>query len=176
MEGGFYIQACGRRKLVHRKVCTNCNMDYWSPLSVRSKFCSQECTQEYDHVQNSIKLECAYCGNIFLRAKSKLKNSKSGLYFCNKKCKGIGRRLSSGLTDIQPPHYGTTNCDYRGRAITNFEHCCSNPTCELTKRGVKMPLKMLDVDHIDNDRSNNSLDNLQFLCVWCHATKTRKTW
>src|SRR5438876_2230962 len=32
---------------------------------------------------------------------------------------------------------------------------------------------MLDVDHLDNDRTNNSLDNLRVVCVWCHALKTR---
>jgi hypothetical protein len=37
----------------------------------------------------------------------------------------------------------------------------------------EIPLEMLDVDHIDNDRSNNELENLQILCVWCHSLKTR---
>jgi hypothetical protein len=30
----------------------------------------------------------------------------------------------------------------------------------------------LDVDHIDGDRSNNSLENLQTLCANCHRLKT----
>jgi len=37
--------------------------------------------------------------------------------------------------------------------------------------------KVLDVanfDHIDGDRSNNSLFNCQALCPNCHAKKTRK--
>lgn len=32
---------------------------------------------------------------------------------------------------------------------------------------------MLDVDHIDSNRSNAALSNLQILCIWCHALKTR---
>lgn len=30
----------------------------------------------------------------------------------------------------------------------------------------------LDVDHIDGDHSNNSVDNLQTLCANCHRLKT----
>ena len=30
----------------------------------------------------------------------------------------------------------------------------------------------LDVDHIDGDRTNNNIDNLQTLCANCHRLKT----
>ncbi len=33
---------------------------------------------------------------------------------------------------------------------------------------------VLEIDHIDGDSSNNSLDNAQALCLDCHAIKTRK--
>ena len=33
---------------------------------------------------------------------------------------------------------------------------------------------VLDIDHIDGNSSNNSLDNAQALCPNCHAKKTRK--
>lgn len=32
----------------------------------------------------------------------------------------------------------------------------------------------LDVDHIDGDRSNNDLSNLQTLCANCHRLKTKQ--
>jgi len=32
--------------------------------------------------------------------------------------------------------------------------------------------KLLDVDHIDNDKSNNEPQNLQTLCKPCHRKKT----
>lgn len=34
----------------------------------------------------------------------------------------------------------------------------------------------LDVDHIDGDRGNNQLNNLQTLCKPCHKIKTRENW
>jgi hypothetical protein len=33
---------------------------------------------------------------------------------------------------------------------------------------------MLDVHHKDGDRENGSIENLEVLCVWCHALYTRK--
>jgi len=33
---------------------------------------------------------------------------------------------------------------------------------------------VLEIDHIDGDSLNNSLDNAQALCPTCHAIKTRK--
>jgi len=63
-----------------------------------------------------------------------------------------------------------------------------NPRMNFTKKVRKRTLAMqknrcnhcqrvLDVvnfDHIDGDRSNNSLLNCQALCPNCHAKKTRK--
>ena len=64
----------------------------------------------------------------------------------------------------------------------------TNPRINFTKKVQKLTLavqnnkcnschKVLDVvnfDHIDGDRSNNSFYNCQALCPNCHAKKTRK--
>lgn len=50
---------------------------------------------------------------------------------------------------------------------------CSNKDCVIAKNNIKIPLQLLDVDHIDNNKNNSDFNNLQFLCVWCHAIKTR---
>jgi 5-methylcytosine-specific restriction endonuclease McrA len=34
--------------------------------------------------------------------------------------------------------------------------------------------KNLEIDHIDSDRSNNTVDNLQTLCRRCHIQKTNE--
>lgn len=39
---------------------------------------------------------------------------------------------------------------------------------------VPFDKKELDVDHIDGDRANNELNNLQTLCKPCHKIKTKE--
>jgi hypothetical protein len=62
---------------------------------------------------------------------------------------------------------------YRQRALKKYGRECGNQSCQIRAAGIVIPEEMLDVDHIDNDRENNSLENLKVLCVWCHAVKTR---
>lgn len=55
---------------------------------------------------------------------------------------------------------------YRDKALHYYGEKCS--TC-----GFDEHVLLLDVHHIDEDRNNNSLENLQVLCVMCHARVTR---
>ena len=47
-----------------------------------------------------------------------------------------------------------------------------NPNCPIT---FEIPRYMLDVHHKDENRSNNKIENLEVLCVWCHAVLTRNS-
>ena len=51
--------------------------------------------------------------------------------------------------------------NYRRVAFNNYEHICA--VCKYDKDS-----RLLQVHHIDNDRNNNSLDNLIILCPTCH--------
>lgn len=68
-----------------------------------------------------------------------------------------------GWFDLEQSEAPTT---YRVRAMKEYGAFC-------TQCGYDKDPKMLDVDHIDSNRKNNALENLQVLCVWCHAAKTR---
>lgn len=68
---------------------------------------------------------------------------------------------------MHPKHYKPFHTKYRKRALKYYGgkcNVCNYSVCE----------NMLDVHHIDNDRSNNKIENLEVLCVWHHACKTRK--
>lgn len=52
-----------------------------------------------------------------------------------------------------------------------IEHKCSK--CPNTGEWLGEPIT-LEVDHIDGDWSNNSVENLRFLCPNCHSQETTK--
>ena len=47
-----------------------------------------------------------------------------------------------------------------------------NHKCNICKE--KLDDELFDFDHIDGNRSNNSMENCQALCPNCHQKKTRK--
>jgi hypothetical protein len=145
--------------------CMNCGKSFTIEYKFRKqrKFCSIACGIRYRAPR--ITLTCAQCGNSFDRAPSDTKRSKSKLHFCSRSCKTQAQRIG-GIKEIQPEHYGTGLSYYRSMAIRAYGAQCRD--C-----GYNQDTRMLDVDHINSNRSNNQLDNLQVLCIWCHALKTR---
>ncbi len=126
----------------------------------KADFCSTKCMHESRLVQ--VMGPCGACGNKVSKAKSKV--GKSGLLFCNRKCKeqaqsGVGRVLKCGVSKD-----GSTT--YRSLAFHHYQKKCE--WCQFDIEAL------LDVHHVDHDRSNNRLENLLVLCVMCHAMETRK--
>jgi phage terminase large subunit GpA-like protein len=98
--------------------------------------------------------------------------SKSGHYFCCRKHKDLAQRLG-GVEAIMPTHYGTAVIpDYREIAKRHYPQACN-------RCGWDEYPDVLEVNHVDIDRTNNDPSNLEFLCPTCHAvfhftTKTGK--
>lgn len=129
------------------------------------RHCSPKCRAEFS--KRRAVVVCAWCVKEFELSASRKAKGVTGLKFCSRVCKDAAQRLG-GLAAIQPPHYGLGNGkhDYRQRALEHYgEKCLACGYCAHPR--------MLDVDHMDGDRSNNALENLRVLCVWCHALKTR---
>lgn len=105
---------------------------------------------------------CAYCGKIFQMRKSRLDNSKSGLYFCCREHKDLAQSLESGpkFNMMRPDFYGKTN-NYRDKAFREYPHECA--IC-----GWNEDEDILQVHHIDSNRNNSKLENLIILCPICH--------
>lgn len=114
---------------------------------------------------------CGTCNKPINRAPSSIKNSKSGLVFCGHSCsQSQANKLRKGK---QHYSWAKENKSYRHKAIVEYGLKCSNPDCPLEAASIKIPEILYDVDHIDSNRKNNQLSNLQVLCVYCHAVKTR---
>ncbi len=149
------------------EVSAECFMRGAKDIRSSCPICSEEKKNE-KFAQDRIELECAYCGKKFVRSKSKLKNSKSGLYFCCREHKDLAQRIESGFKEIQPSHYGNSINNihnYRKNAFCNYAHKCA--IC-----GWNEDIDVLEVHHIDENREHNDLDNLIILCPICHRKLT----
>lgn len=132
------------------------------------KFCSKKCSGQYKSshiIPKPSNVECAQCAKAFYKSKSKLENSKSGLYFCSRICKDTAQKIG-GIKEIMPPHYGLGNgkFSYREDAISAFGARCNR--CDYDKN-----IAGIVVHHKDRNRENNSLDNLEVLCATCHMVE-----
>lgn len=147
--------------------CEECNKEKEVRISEikrgYGKFCSRSCSainknKKRTSIPNVI---CANCEKKFYKNKSDKKQSKSGLYFCCRKCKDKAQRIG-GIKEIQPNHYGDELKDYRKILIKN------NRLNFCERCGYDKIPKILEVHHKDRNRYNNKLNNLIALCPTCH--------
>jgi hypothetical protein len=83
-----------------------------------------------------------------------------GTCHCGKKVRPRGRATSG--QQIFDTKCWSCRCEYRKHKKTYCELCGF----------VAVVQAQLDVDHIDGNRDNNDISNLQTLCANCHRLKT----
>jgi HNH endonuclease len=148
--------------------CDFCQVSYLAETKYlkrnQGRYCSRICSATGEHEKRKLthepNMNCSFCGIDFYRRPSSKVNSKSGLFFCCRKHKDLAQRIG-GIKEIQPPHYGET-LRYRTLALRYYPNRCKN--CGYDKHP-----EILEVNHIDCDRSNNRLENLEILCPTCHS-------
>lgn len=155
MENMFIIEA-GRKRRAEEVKCIVCKTSFLRRLNKNTKCCSIKC--KYISRRNRIDVKCSYCNSSFSKPKSKLKQSKSGLYFCTRKCKDLAQRIG-GIKEIMPSHYGTSEKDY-SYIWNQRKHECVD--CHEKRTYY------LTVHHIDGNNGNNIIENLEIVCIKCH--------
>ena len=146
--------------------CETCSKEFFAELKYiargHAKFCSRSCASKQPRESKNLNVECSFCNKQFHKSPSKIKQSKSGLFFCCRSHKDAAQRLG-GIEEIQPPHYGTSNgkAGYRRAALNHYPSQCN-------RCGYDKFAQALVVHHIDHDRDNNDLSNLEVLCPTCH--------
>lgn len=103
---------------------------------------------------------CEYCGKEIYRSKRDIENSKSGFFYCSREC---GNRHKNDLRRANGEWNNSK--DYRSKALVTYEHKCF--VC-----GWDEDERILEAHHIDEDRTNNSIQNLCLLCPTCHRKIT----
>lgn len=152
----------GQRRILQKYTCGNCGKDFLSRKQKghKNRFCSCKCSSVFKGKTFSIR--CASCDIEFDVVESTLKKSKHGLHFCSRKCKEYAQSLKGGFTKLQPSHYGTAQKSYRDIARRRLKSEC---VCGIKYHGVLL------VHHVDGDRDNNDISNLEILCPTCHVIR-----
>ena len=121
-------------------------------------YCSDLCRSH----KGSILCHCATCGIEVWRSKSQFEKSKTGNIYCSKSCANSNNNHLFKTGENHPNYNGV---GYRQRAFDVYEHKCV--VC-----GYDEEERILEVHHIDEDRSNNDVSNLCILCPNCHRKVT----
>lgn len=159
------------KKEVKTKIinCLNCLKEKITPVSEIKrgfgKFCSVSCGAKFKNKNKQplpCNVSCALCKMEFHINESKKKQSKSGLYFCCRRHKDDAQRIG-GIKEIMPAHYGTASPKNCYRRIAFFE---KKKECE--RCGYNQNTAAIIVHHIDRNRDNNVIENLEVLCANCH--------
>ena len=87
----------------------------------------------------------------------------------SKICPRCGTQFTGGRSDKK---YCTRRCKERSRRKRYAEYK-STQELKCIKCGfIPVHRSQLDVDHIDGNKHNNNVSNLQILCANCHRLKT----
>lgn len=152
-----YIQWGGRKRKCFPKECQYCGNTFYVPKHVYEKYkcCSKQCSSNLIKSRR-VSVTCSNCGTKILKQPSDLVNSKTGNYFCNRKCKEkYQSENGKDFTGVFSP------------AVAQAKHKRQIVECE--KCGYNEYPEILVIHHKDGDRSNNNSDNWIVLCQNCHA-------
>lgn len=145
--------------------CIICGTEFYAkPRHIKNgwgKYCSKKC--QYKGQRTGKFVNCAQCGKKVYRRKKDLRSSKSKKYFCDKSCFAKWKNANSPLFISGEKHFNWKHGKntYRNIMIRNgIDQVCQG--CGLKDKRV------LIVHHIDQNRYNNKVHNLKWLCRNCH--------
>lgn len=165
MEIIVFVDKYGKKRKGVEKKCDVCDKMFNARIDQDCKYCSVSCKNTARRNRDTVT--CANCRVQFQKKVSSKSCSRSGLYFCTRKCKDEAQCIG-GIEEIMPSHYGKSS----GREVHRFliertdNPCCVD--CDEPKR------YFLVVHHIDGDTKNNSLGNLEIVCGKCHMKRHLK--
>ncbi len=149
------------------KTCEFCKSTFLTRKGKRGetrRFCSSKCFKQHREHNCQVEIQCSRCKTKFRKATSKLSSSKHGVYFCSRKCKEFTQSMHGDGLGIRPPHYGSGNDSF---ILNDFY---KNNVQNGCKCGEKTKY-LMQVHHMDGNRNNNRLDNLEIVCANCHIKR-----
>lgn len=142
--------------------CKNCFRDFYrKPSYIKlgyGAYCSSKC--QYARAKNGQMVRCFICEKEIYRSKAKLEHSKSKKYFCDKSCQTKWRNS----VFVGEKH---KNWKY-GKGIKYRSILRNAGFLEICARCSFEDKRVLAVHHIDQNKKNNKVENLVWLCHNCH--------
>lgn len=133
-------------------VCLFCG----ETINKKKKFCNNSCSAKFNNTKRKLNNFCLNCGKeIGIRSK-----------FCGNTCyseyetKIINEKIENGDTSFPERRYK----EYL--KLKYGEKCMKCGWNEINPTTEKIPVQL---EHIDGNSDNNSLDNLKLLCPNCHS-------
>lgn len=121
------------------------------------KYCSATC--HHQGLRKGKLLACFICKKETYKSLKALKSSKSKKFFCSKSCQTTWRNSKF----IGSKHANWVEGLYAYRSVlTRHGVPAICRRCKITDK------RMLAVHHIDQNRKNNKVENLTWLCHNCH--------
>lgn len=123
------------------------------------RYCSMSCKGKDQ--KNGKIVFCSTCGrDVYRTPRDFSRKKKSKRFFCNKSCHAVWKNktlfVGSGHPLWKSGHAAYRAIMLRGDVVPKCNYCGFDD------------LRALLVHHIDRDRRNNNLRNLQWLCHNCH--------
>ena len=141
--------------------CVICKKPFYAKphwlLKGWGKYCSSFC-QHQDYKNGKI-VSCFICRKKTYKQKRFLERSRSKKYFCSKTCQLRWRHI----TFVGPKH---ANWRHGENAYKNI--MLRHKTPSVCKLCGQKDMQVLVVHHLDQNRRNNKLNNLCWLCHNCH--------
>jgi hypothetical protein len=151
-----------------QKLCDECGIEFDCLISENRKFCSHNCSASFNNrifkrKQRKIKI-CLYC---FLPLQGE---DIRGKKFCDTNCH-LKFKSQQFYESVELGEASSVRCK-RYLIEKHGNKCMECGWDKINEFSGKVPI---EIEHIDGNSENNSLDNLKLLCPNCHSlTKTYK--
>ncbi len=140
--------------------CAHCGNDVWKKPShlkrYKISFCDRKCRFDHERAKRP-KVKCSACSKEIVLDGRRKRNSKTGMYFCDNKCKNPFIARYKRWSENPDQHRKR-----RPKVIKDADGKCQH--C-----GYCDDERMLDVHHRNGNHKDNLWKNLICLCVWCHV-------
>lgn len=150
------------------KVCRNCNKHFTGGSDKkRTNFCSTKCKYLSMRKNKDLIKTCLRCNELIIYSRE-TRNNK----FCCHDCSAKYKTDQVVKAWIEDSSTATAKQGGLSNAIRNHLISEANGKCNRCGRSDIHPVTgnyVVEVDHVDGDRYNNTPENLEVLCANCHS-------